>query len=62
LIINLLNHFGDFQILAKDKAKEMEKLLDKEKQLHKEIRADFKKINQKINDDFDKVQKLKLKK
>jgi len=40
----------------------MEKLLDKEKQLHKEIRADFKKISQKINDDFDKVQKLKSKK
>lgn len=40
----------------------MEILLDKEKQLHKEIRADFKKISQKINDDFDKIQKLKSKK
>jgi len=48
--------------LTQDKTKEMEKLLDKEKQLHKEIRADFKKISQKINDDFDKVQKLKSKK
>jgi len=48
--------------LTQDKTKEMEKLLDKEKQLHKEIRADFKKISKKINDDFDKVQKLKSKK
>ncbi len=62
MIINLLNHFEVFQILTQDKTKEMEKLLDKEKQLHKEIRADFKKISKKINDDFDKVQKLKSKK
>jgi len=48
--------------LTQDKTKEMDKLLDKEKKLHKEIRADFKKISKKINDDFDKVQKLKSKK
>jgi len=42
-----------------DKSKEMKKLLQKEKELHKEIRADFKKISQKINDDFEKVKQVK---
>ena len=37
----------------------MEKLLQKEKELHKEIRADFEKISQKINDDFEKVKQSK---
>ena len=35
-----------------DKSKERSELLYKEKELNKEIRADYKKINQKINDDF----------
>ncbi len=42
-----------------DKSKEMNDLLQKEKELHKEIRADYKKISQKINDDFEKAKKLK---
>jgi len=42
-----------------DKSKEMKALLQKEKELHKEIRADFKKISQKINDDFEKVKQSK---
>ena len=42
-----------------DKSKEMKALLQKEKKLHKEIRADFKKISQKINDDFEKVKQSK---
>ncbi|MBA4718595.1 MAG: hypothetical protein HRO68_05695 [Nitrosopumilus sp.] len=42
-----------------DKSKEMKKLLQKEKELYKEIRADFKKISQKINDDFEKVKQAK---
>jgi len=37
----------------------MEELLQKEKELHKEIRADFKRISQKINDDFEKVKQSK---
>jgi len=42
-----------------DKSNEMKKLLQKEKELHKEIRADFEKISQKINDDFEKVKQSK---
>jgi len=45
-----------------DKSKEMSDLLHKEKELHKEIRADYKKINQKINDDFEMAKKLKSQK
>jgi len=45
-----------------DKSKEMSNLLQKEKQLHKDIRADYKKISQKINDDFEKAKKLKSQK
>ena len=45
-----------------DKSKEMSDLLQKEKELHKEIRADYKKISQKINDDFEKAKKLKSQK
>lgn len=37
----------------------MRDLIQKEKKLHKEIRADFKKISQKINDDFEKVKQTK---
>ncbi len=37
----------------------MSDLLQKEKELHKEIRADYEKISQKINDDFEKAKKLK---
>ncbi len=37
----------------------MKALLQKEKELHKEIRADFKKISQKINEDFEKVKQSK---
>jgi len=37
----------------------MKDLVKKEKELHKEIRADFKKISQKINDDFEKVKQSK---
>ncbi|KEQ57249.1 hypothetical protein SCCGRSA3_01633 [Marine Group I thaumarchaeote SCGC RSA3] len=42
-----------------DQTKEMDELMKKEKLLHKEIRADFKKISQKINDDFEKALHLK---
>lgn len=42
-----------------DKSKEMKGLVEKEKKLHKEIKADFKKISQKINDDFEKVRESK---
>jgi hypothetical protein len=45
--------------LTVDKSKEMRGLIQKEKKLHKEIRADFKKISQKINDDFEKVRQTK---
>ena len=45
-----------------DKSKEMSDLLQKEKELHKEIRADYKKISQKINDDFEKAKKIKSQK
>lgn len=37
----------------------MKELLQKEKELHKEIRIDYKKISQKIDDDFEKVKKSK---
>jgi len=37
----------------------MRGLIQKEKELHKEIRADFKKISQKINEDFKKVKESK---
>jgi len=37
----------------------MKKLLQKEKELYEEIRADFKKISQKINDDFEKIKQAK---
>ncbi len=45
-----------------DKSKEMNDLLEKEKALHKEIRADYKKISQKIDDDFENARKLKSQK
>jgi len=37
----------------------MPDLLKKEKDLHKEIRKDFKKISMKVNADFDKVMESK---
>ena len=37
----------------------MKDLLQKEKELHKEIRADYKKISQKIDEDFEKAKQLK---
>ena len=37
----------------------MKNLVQKEKDLHKEIRADFKKISKKINDDFEKIKQAK---
>jgi len=48
--------------LKSNKSKEMEELIQKEKLLHKEIRADFKKISQKITDDFEKALNSKSKK
>ncbi|MBT8252033.1 MAG: hypothetical protein KJO99_04285 [Nitrosopumilus sp.] len=42
-----------------DKSKEMKELIQKEKKLHKAIKADFNKISQKINDDFEKVKESK---
>ena len=45
-----------------DKSKVMNDLLHKEKELHKEIRTDYKKISQKINDDFEMAKKLKSQK
>ncbi|MEK6931749.1 MAG: hypothetical protein AABZ37_06205 [Thermoproteota archaeon] len=44
------------------KSKGIQYLLKKEKQLHKEIRKDYKKISEKINHDFDQVQKSRTKK
>ena len=41
------------------KSKEMTDLLQKEKELHKEIRKDFKKISLKVNADFDKIRESK---
>ncbi len=43
------------------KVKRMQNLLKKEKELHKEIRQDYKKISEKIIDDFDNIQKSKSK-
>ncbi|MHA7734883.1 hypothetical protein [Nitrosopumilus sp. S6] len=48
--------------MKSDQTKEMEELMKKEKLLHKEIYADFKKISQKVNDDFEKALHLKSKK
>jgi hypothetical protein len=42
--------------------KGMQDLLKKEKELHKEIRKDYKKISEKITRDFDQIQKLRSKK
>jgi len=42
-----------------DKSEEMKTLIQKEKELHRQIRADFKKISQKINNDFEKVKQSK---
>jgi len=36
-------------------------LIKKEKQLHKDIRKDYKKITEKINLDFDQIQKSRIK-
>jgi hypothetical protein len=41
------------------KLKEMQELLEKEKNLHKKIRLDYKKISDKINNDFDQIKKSK---
>ena len=40
----------------------MQNLLKKEKQLHKEICKDYKKISEKINLDFEEIQKSRAKK
>ena len=45
-----------------DALKGMHNLLKKEKELHKEIRKDYKKISEKITLDFDQIQKLRSKK
>ena len=45
--------------MASDKSEEMKKLVQKEKELHKEIHDDFEKISQKINDDFEKIKQSK---
>ena len=42
--------------------KGMQDLLKKEKELHKEIRKDYKKISEKINLDFAQIQKSSAKK
>jgi hypothetical protein len=39
------------------KSKGIQDLFKKEKELHKEIRKDYKKISEKINLDFDQIQK-----
>ncbi|MCI4433793.1 MAG: hypothetical protein JHC41_09430 [Nitrosopumilus sp.] len=41
------------------KLKEMQELLEKEKNLHRKIRRDYKKISDKINNDFDQIKKSK---
>ena len=41
------------------KLKEMQELLEREKNLHKKIRLDYKKISDKINNDFDQIKKSK---
>jgi hypothetical protein len=43
------------------KLKEMQELLEKEKNLHQKIRLDYKKISDKINNDFDQIKKSKSK-
>jgi hypothetical protein len=43
------------------KLKEMQELLEKEKNLHKKIRLDYQKISDKINNDFDQIEKSKSK-
>ncbi|MCV0409763.1 hypothetical protein [Nitrosopumilus sp.] len=43
----------------RQKSKEMIGLIQKEKKLHAQIRANFKKISQKIDDDVDVVIKSK---
>jgi hypothetical protein len=42
-----------------DESKEMNDLLQKEKKFHKKIHTDFKRISQKINAYFDKIQESK---
>ncbi len=44
------------------KSKRIQDLLKKEKQLHKEIRKDYKKISEKINRNFDQMQKSRTEK
>ena len=44
------------------KSKGIQDLLKKEKELRKEIRKDYKKISEKINFDFDQIQKSRTKK
>ena len=51
--------FLRFTLFGPKQTKEMEELIKKEKLLHKEIRADFQKISQKINGDFEKASHLK---
>lgn len=46
-------------MVESDKTKEMEILIQKEKELRKQIRVDFDKISQKISDDFEKVKQSK---
>jgi hypothetical protein len=43
------------------KTKGMQNLLKKEKELHKEIRKDYKKISEKINLGFNQIQKSRTK-
>ncbi len=42
-----------------EKSKEMKELLQKEKELHKEIHNDYKKLSKKIDDDFEKIKQSK---
>lgn len=44
------------------KSKEIQNLLKKEKELHEEIRNDYKKISEKIIIDFNQIQKSKTSK
>ncbi|MBI5860206.1 MAG: hypothetical protein HZB73_05950 [Nitrosarchaeum sp.] len=44
------------------KSKIIQDLLKKEKELRKEIRNDYRKISEKINLDFDQMQKSRIKK
>ena len=45
--------------MTSEQSKEMKKLLQKEKTLHKEIHDDFEKISQKIDEDFERVKQSK---